>query len=228
MPPIPLPKMPKLAATAVPDLPGPPVQPEASDANPFDLLDEASFDAMVAEMMGNPQTPLPSGSGPKGAEDEEPEADAEETGGLDVQSLATMAEAAASEAAGYVQQIEMLLDQAELVRDGDPKGVKRLLKEAEGLAKEAEKAGADATSAADKEDLAKVAAAAQAADGACKAIAELLEEARGLAGTAPASAAAAVPDAAEGATGGGKGVSRGGPAGPVAPLAIWAQRAGSR
>jgi hypothetical protein len=237
-----MPTLPKLAAAAngpapVPPTPAPAV---AAEGNPFDGLGPEEWGALVEfvmQAMPGPSGPEdeeadaeggapPPGLGPKGPEsgDDEPvDPDPAKTGAestVDAGSLASMAASCHAEAANMVQKMEMLLDQAELVRDGKPKPIAKLISKAEQFVSDAETASESAAAAADADDLAGAATALQEADAARKEVFAMLEEAKGYAGTTPATVGMA-PDDVPGA---GKGPK--GPGGRRPGLAVWAERVG--
>lgn len=202
----------------------------------FDDLSEEEVDALVAEAsakggavaFAGEETPqeeaLEHGmleAAEEEGEGEEEEVDEEAQAEAEAETFATMAAAAVEECAGYLSQLEELEAQAKEAEDGDPKQVKKLLKEAEKLQKDIEKAAGEAEKAAGKGKVDKAQAASEEADSLVAEVAGLVEQAKEAAGMG-AGAAGDADAEYEGENGAGA------PAGPpkpeASPLEVWARR----
>ena len=215
------------------------LQVAAEDAAEAGLLPEESPDSSQRlpgaggdDAGGANEEPRASpGEGEEPADDEGGEPAAPE--GPD--TLLTLAQSAASEAAGYVDQITKLVDVAQEMRAGKPAKVTAILKQAQKLAEDAQAAADEAEKAyGDGEadpDVKALAVAYAEADEACRAVGELLDDAKVAAGKAPEEGEEAGPEGG-GEEGDvkekspGKGAARGGK-GPKGPKASrWASWAG--
>lgn len=204
----------------------------------FDDLSEEEVDALVAEAsakgeavaFAGEETPeeealehgmLEAAEEQGEGEEEEEEVDEEAQAEAEAETFATMAAAAVEECAGYLSQLEELEAQAKETEDGDPKQVKKLLKEAEKLQKDIEKAAGEAEKAAGKGKVDKAQAASEEADSLVAEVAGLVEQAKEAAGMG---AGAAGDDAAEYESENGAGAPAGPPKPEASPLEVWARR----
>jgi hypothetical protein len=156
--------------------------------NPLDELDDEQFESLqqlaeaAAAEEGGEAAETPAEEAAEGAEEQAAEK-AEGREMHDAPTLASIAQAASEEAAGYARQIEELIDKAKQSDNGDPKAVKGLAREAARLVKQCEKLADKAVKAANKEDVGGAAEAAAECDELCKEVESLLHEAKQEAGT---------------------------------------------
>jgi hypothetical protein len=194
----------------------------------FDDLSDEQFDALQAEAIQASQ-----GGDDEQAEAEgqldpneanEPEQTEEEQQAEAAQQVATLAEACHQEVQGYREQIEKLVDTAGTTDDGDPKKVKKLLKEAEGLEKDSEKALEKVKAAADDGDPEGAQKSYEDCESACQDALDLLKEAQDAAGVDAGADPAAAPKVAPAAKPGAPAAAPAAPAAKKPALAVWAGR----
>ncbi len=168
-------------------------------------LTQEQFDSLLAASKGTAPTAPPA----EGEEGEPEEVDEEAQAKAEAETIAGVANACNDEvqtAFARMEELEKLAGESE---DGDPKAIKKLLKEAKGVAEDCADAAEKAMEAVEDADVKEATKQSELCEGFAVEMKELLAQAEEAAGSVPAAAATPSPAPAAPA------------AAPKNPLDVW-------
>lgn len=174
---------------------------------------EGDAEAMDAEHEGE------NGAGAPGALPPGIELTEEQQGMIDSQAIAAVGDVCAADCQASLDQLAGMLESAEAAEDGDPKAIKKIIKDAEKVKANCDKALEKVKAAAEAGKVEKAQEAVEACEEACTEMADLVAQAQAI---VDAQAPEMVPAGSEAAAGAPPGAAPA-PAAAPHPLSTWAK-----